>query len=121
MSYEVRTEVKPDHLRVVISGAIGPGMAAPLAGEVIEAYRREPLPLLLVDVRGLAIQVEPSEALQLVESYPETAKGLRVKTAVVCADKNADVVRFYEMVTQNRGYPTEVFMEVEAALSWLRG
>ncbi|HTT41187.1 MAG TPA: hypothetical protein VMH32_26310 [Burkholderiales bacterium] len=96
-------------------------MAAPLADEVIQAYRREPLPLLLVDLRGLAVQVEPAEALQLVESYPEVAKGLRVKTAVVCADKNADAVRFYEMITQNRGYPTGVFTDVELALSWLRG
>ena len=121
MTYEVRLENHSDHLSVVVSGALARGMAAQLAEQVIEAYRRDPLPSLLVDLRGLSIHVEPDEALQLVESYPSIATGLRVKTGIVFGEHNAEAVRFYEMVTQNRGYPTAAFVEIEPALNWLRG
>jgi len=120
MTYEIRTEKQPDHLVVVIEGVVEPGMAGEVAENVIRACRSDPSRWLLVDVRALDIQVEPAETLQLVDSYADIAKGLRMKTAVVCEAKNADALRFYEMVTQNRGFPTELFVDVDLALSWLR-
>ena len=120
MTYDVRPEKKSDHLYVELKGLVRPGMAGQVAGDVIEAYTRDPSPRLLVDVRGLGVQVEPAETLSLVDSYANIAKGLRVKTAVVCREKDVDVLRFYELVSQNRGYPTEVFVDIDQALSWLR-
>jgi hypothetical protein len=91
-----------------------------VAQEVISAYIKDPVQRLLVDVRGLAIRVGPTETVEMVTSYRDLLKGVRSgRTAVVYSEGDYEALRFYETVARNREYQTEIFTDMAQAVTWL--
>ncbi len=120
MLYQIGIKKRPQYTHVEITGEVKAGMARQLAQEVIDAYAKDPVQRMLVDVRGLAVHVRPLETVELVNSYADMLKGLRpVRTAVVYREGDYETLRFYETVARNRGYQTEIFTDLSEAETWL--
>jgi len=121
MAYRVTTEATPGYLYVRMAGRLDDGQVTQLAKQVVGDFEREPRPALLVDLRGLRMNVGTLTTIRLVSSFPELAKGLRAPTAIVHGEANRAMVRFYETVAVNRGYLTRIFPDLDGAVAWLGG
>jgi hypothetical protein len=120
VSYQIRTIREPQHTRLEITGEVRAGTAKRVAQEVIDAYTKDPVQRLLVDVRELAIRVGPTETVEMVSSYRDLLNGVRSsKTAVVYREGDYETLRFYETVARNREYQTKIFTDMSQAVTWL--
>ena len=121
MKYELATEERPGYLYISLCGDVYPGIARAVAQDVFAAYDKKPLPRLLVDVTRTQISVGFGETVGMVSDYQEPGRKYPEKTAVLYSKTDADVLRFYEVVAQNRGYTTKAFTDLEQAVAWLCG
>ena len=121
MAYELTLEKRPDYLYLRISGDVDDGIAKALAHDVLDAYAKEPMPRVLVDVTRTKTPVSASETVLMVTDYRNMSQRFPVKTAVLYNKSDLAALRFYEVVAQNRGYSTKTFTDSEQAVEWLCG
>ena len=118
-TYRIAMESRPGYLYVRISGTISGDSVTGLAKQVVRALAEETADGLMVDVRDLRMSLSPLSTVSLVRSFPKLAGELKVPTAIVYAARAQSVVRFYETVAMNRGYPTWIFPNAKEAEGWL--
>jgi hypothetical protein len=108
-------ETRPAYLYAAISGTVRGDNVTSLAKEMIRELRRVEPPMLLLDVRSLRMQLNPFTAVSLVSAFPRLAGELRIPTAIVYGALGQSIVRFFETVLLNRGYPIWIFPDTGGA------
>lgn len=114
--FEITVRDVGEFLRVTV---IGPGSLPNLFAalqRIIAETRSRDLWRVLVDATGIPPPLGTSEKYDLGLETARVADP-RMKTAVVARTENVD--HFFETVARNRGVSVMVFLEENAAISWL--
>jgi hypothetical protein len=106
---------KRDHLFVEYSGTYELRACLALMREIADTCRRESIPRVLCDVRGMLGEISIWDGFQLAVTGAEAFRGLQL-AGVYWAE---DLDSLPELVIQNRGGNVRVFRSIEEAKAWL--
>jgi hypothetical protein len=87
-----------------------------LIKEIGEICRREGLPKVLCDVRGMMGKINILDSFQLAVTGAGAFRGLQLAGVY----RQEDIDPFAETVIRNRGGNVRVFSDIERAKEWLR-
>jgi hypothetical protein len=116
-SFEVREKYllvighgKRDNLKTMAEAA------ALIVAKAIETNRK----FMLVDYRGLEIEVHMSEAFNIVKGYETHQPELKnITVAAVFNSRDLNFANYWKEIGGRRGFRIEIFEDLDAAERWL--
>ena len=112
------TDLRKDYLLVRHEGEVTPSEAEMARKEALRLVRSNKLSKVVVDIRDVTGEADPDD-LRLVMEGNAKITPPRPHAAIVVREDQYSQFRFIEDFAVSRGMPIRVFVDEDAALSWL--
>lgn len=122
MAYSIEFIEEKEYLLAAVNGEIQTyeelaAKAQSIMEKAVKCHRKR----VLVDDRGLSVNVDFFDAQRLAQDMEQDSlqtRGFRI--ACLCLPETRDSYRVFETNHQNRSLNFRAFMDLEAALEWLK-
>jgi len=116
--YQISASVNDELLEIVLTGEVAESAVNNLANEIITIIKGNGIENVLMDVRAIKGRFRYAESFERFRSYPPDI--LRVNSAVVDLQENAEFQSFQETISINAGLSFKWFTDIDAARDWLK-
>src|SRR5664280_160969 len=116
--YQISASVNDELLEIVLTGEVVESAVNNLANEIITIIKGNGIENVLMDVRAIKGRFRYAESFERFRSYPPDI--LRVNSAVVDLQENAEFQSFQETISINAGLSFKWFTDIDAARDWLK-
>ena len=118
MKYEIESDQDHELIRITVRGELTVESVTELTTAVGAEAAELGFIRFLFDVREATANTDTVDAFFLAAN-PEKRGLLRGHKRALVYSGDDEIFRFFETVSQNRGYLVEIFTDIDKALAWL--
>ena len=111
-------DLKTGYVLVRHEGEVTPEEAEAASAEALRLTRLHKLSRVIVDMRDVTNEADPEDLRSVMETNAKVTPP-RPHAAIIVREDQYTGFRFIENFAVSRGMPIRVFVDLDAALSWL--